>query len=93
MVDILDEEIKEPSYLDEMCSVFLLGIRCTEKSPSRRPSMKEVVYVLLRCNHPIPYREKLAGLEYDAAPLLKNSKRERLLEDDDDDGGGLATNV
>ncbi|KAL5572543.1 hypothetical protein UlMin_022140 [Ulmus minor] len=91
VVDIFDEEIKEPSYLDEMCSVFLLGIRCTEKSPSRRPSMKEVVYVLLRCNHPIANREKLAGLEYDAAPLLKNSKRERLLEDDD--GGGLATNV
>ncbi|KAL0008879.1 hypothetical protein SO802_010381 [Lithocarpus litseifolius] len=53
IVDALDEEIKEPSYLDEMSSVFNLGINCTNTEPSKRPSMKEVVQILHKCNQPL----------------------------------------
>ncbi|XP_062148737.1 receptor-like protein kinase 5 [Alnus glutinosa] len=58
IVDALDEEVKELCYLDEMCCVFELGIICTGTLPSTRPSMKEVLKVLLRCNQPLVYGEK-----------------------------------
>ncbi|XP_062148733.1 receptor-like protein kinase HSL1 [Alnus glutinosa] len=58
IVDALDEEVKELCYLDEMCYVFELGIICTVTLPSTRPSMKEVLKVLLRCNQPLVYGEK-----------------------------------
>ncbi|KAK2989614.1 hypothetical protein RJ640_027388 [Escallonia rubra] len=85
IVDALDEEIKEPCYMDEMSSVFKLGVICTGTLPSTRPSMKEVLQVLLRCGHPLPSREKNVGSEVDSLPLLKNSKRERALENDNGD--------
>ncbi|KAF3442967.1 hypothetical protein FNV43_RR16885 [Rhamnella rubrinervis] len=90
IANALDEVIKEPCYLDEMCCVFKLGILCTSTLPSSRPSMKEVVHNLLRCNNQLAYGEKIVLSEYDFAPLLKNSKRERVFEDDH---GSLATNV
>ncbi|XP_024180096.1 receptor-like protein kinase HSL1 [Rosa chinensis] len=83
---VLDQDVKEPCYLDEMCAVFRLGIMCTETLPTNRPSMKEVLQILVRTSPPPVRREKT---EYAAAPLLKNSRRERVLEDQD----GLATNV
>jgi len=46
VVDALDEEVKEPRCLDEMCFVFKLGIICTGTLPSTRPSMKEVLNIL-----------------------------------------------
>ena len=49
-VDALDEEVRETSYLEKMCCVVTLGIICTGTQPSTRPSMKEVLQVLLRCN-------------------------------------------
>ncbi|KAG6739705.1 hypothetical protein POTOM_057319 [Populus tomentosa] len=47
IVDVLDEEIKEACYVDEMRDVFKLGVFCTSMLPSRRPNMKEVVQILL----------------------------------------------
>ncbi|XP_041009043.1 receptor-like protein kinase 5 [Juglans microcarpa x Juglans regia] len=44
--DALDEEVKEPCHLNEMCHVFRLGLYCTSTQPSTRPSMKEVLKVL-----------------------------------------------
>ncbi|KAF8400934.1 hypothetical protein HHK36_014237 [Tetracentron sinense] len=52
IVDALDEGIKEPCYLDEMSSLFKLGIICTGTLPSTRPSMKEVLQILLRGGGP-----------------------------------------
>ncbi|XP_042974830.1 receptor-like protein kinase HSL1 [Carya illinoinensis] len=46
--DALDEEVKEPRHLNEMCQVFRLGLYCTGTQPSTRPSMKEVLKVLLQ---------------------------------------------
>ncbi|KAH7512928.1 hypothetical protein FEM48_Zijuj12G0142400 [Ziziphus jujuba var. spinosa] len=82
IVEALDEEVKEPRYLEEMRSVFKLGIICTGTLPSTRPSMKEVVHILLRCGNQLAYGQKIVWNEYDFAPLLKNSKRERGLEED-----------
>lgn len=83
IVNALDEEIKEPRYLDEMCSVFQLGLICTGTLPSTRPPMKEVVRILLRCGKQLGYGQNTIWNEYDVAPLLKNSKRERDLEGED----------
>ncbi|EXC28701.1 Receptor-like protein kinase HSL1 [Morus notabilis] len=88
--DALDEEIKDPIYVEEMSCVFKLGIYCTTTLPSTRPSMKDVLQLLLRHSRQMANGEKFVGTEYDAAPLLKNSKRERSLEDDD---GIFASNV
>lgn len=82
IVDALDEEIKEPCYVDEMSNVFQLGVFCTSKEPSARPHMKEVVHILLGGNHPLVYGVKSTGSEYDSTPLLKNSKRKRQSESD-----------
>ncbi|EXB59775.1 Leucine-rich repeat receptor-like protein kinase PXL2 [Morus notabilis] len=48
--EALDEDIKEPNNVEEMSCVFKLGIICTGTQPSTRPSMKDVLTVLLRCS-------------------------------------------
>ncbi|XP_031110669.1 systemin receptor SR160-like [Ipomoea triloba] len=48
--DVLDEEIKEPRYLEAMITVFKLGLACTLSSPSSRPSMKDISQILQRCS-------------------------------------------
>lgn len=68
--DVIDNELKENCYLDEMCIVFKLGIICTSTLPSSRPSMKEVLEILLCRGHPFTYLEKKAMDEDDAASLL-----------------------
>ncbi|CAL5360483.1 unnamed protein product [Camellia sinensis] len=51
IVDALDEKIKELHYLDEMACVFELGIICTGPLPSHRPSLRQVLQILLNCSH------------------------------------------
>ncbi|XP_062149287.1 receptor-like protein kinase HSL1 [Alnus glutinosa] len=58
IVDALDEEVKELCYLDEMSCVFQLGIICTCTDPSGRPSIKEVLKILLRHTQPLVFGEK-----------------------------------
>ncbi|XP_061356416.1 receptor-like protein kinase 5 [Gastrolobium bilobum] len=81
--ELLDNDVTEPSYLDEMCNVFKLGVMCTSTLPASRPSMKEVLQVLLSCREPFAYGERNIG-HYDVVPLLRNSKREHMLNVDDD---------
>ncbi|GMY36122.1 receptor-like protein kinase 5 [Fagus crenata] len=83
IVDALDEEVKEPCYLDEMSCVFNLGIICTDTQPSKRPSMKDVVKILLKCNQGLVYGEENATSLCNASPLLKNSKSSSVSENDD----------
>ncbi|GKV03480.1 hypothetical protein SLEP1_g15770 [Rubroshorea leprosula] len=45
-VEIFDPEAYEPCHLEEMTSVYKLGLICTSTSPSSRPSMKEVLHCL-----------------------------------------------
>lgn len=51
MEDALDNEIKEPLYLEEMINVFKLGIMCTSLVPSSRPTMKQVLELLISFSH------------------------------------------
>ncbi|XP_055802182.1 receptor-like protein kinase 5 [Solanum dulcamara] len=84
MSDALDEDIKETQYLNEIFIVFKLGIFCTSTVPSSRPTMKEVLQILIQCNDSSPtFGEKKAETEHDVLPLLKNSKSERIEEYDD----------
>jgi len=71
--------------MDEICNIFKLGVMCTATLPASRPSMKEVLKILLNCSsNSLTIGEK-NGI-YDSVPLLKNSKWENQVEyytDDD----------
>ncbi|KAA8521865.1 hypothetical protein F0562_012513 [Nyssa sinensis] len=91
IVDALDERIKKPCYLEEMSSVFKMGLICTSKLPSERPSMKEVLQILCRYSPVEGCVGKKAGSEYDIAPRLGSGnylsgyKCSRKLSEEDDD--------
>ncbi|CAL0332502.1 unnamed protein product [Lupinus luteus] len=68
--DVLDEEIKEACYIDQMCRIFKLGVMCTATLPASRPSMKEVLKILQSGNDPFANGEKNIDF-YEVAPLLK----------------------
>ncbi|XP_052180471.1 receptor-like protein kinase 5 [Diospyros lotus] len=86
IADALDEEVKKPCYLEEMTNVFKLGIMCTNMFPTRRPSMREVLHILIDCSHQREtFGDKNGGRERDVSPLLKNSRHERVLDEDDGD--------
>lgn len=67
-----------------MCKVFKLGVMCTSTLPSSRPSMKEVLQVLLNCAEFFGYGERNIEHNNDVVPLLRNSKRESKLDIDND---------
>ncbi|XP_010915380.2 uncharacterized protein [Elaeis guineensis] len=89
VIDIIDEEIQNPLlYLDEMEVVFMLGLFCTRKTPSDRPSIKEVSQVLTKCDQRRGPPNRLHR-EFDAPPLLqtkKDSQRESLSDADEAEG-------
>ena len=73
VIDAIPDEIRDPAYLDEIAVVLRLGIMCTGESAATRPSMKEVLQVLQRCDKTTGNglgKETGPG-EYDAAPLLR----------------------
>ncbi|PHU08131.1 hypothetical protein BC332_24620 [Capsicum chinense] len=84
MADALDEDIKETRYREEIFIVFKLGIFCTSTFPSSRPTMKEVLQILIQCssNSSPTSGEKKNETEHDVSPLLKNSRREKIEEND-----------
>ncbi|KAK6236796.1 hypothetical protein SCA6_012133 [Theobroma cacao] len=90
IVEILDPEIKEPSYLDEMIMVYKVGIVCTRASPSTRPSMKEVLHVLSSCGTPHDNGAKNVASDFGVAPLigsatyLSSYKRSKKESEEDD---------
>ncbi|KAM0026227.1 putative protein kinase RLK-Pelle-LRR-XI-1 family [Helianthus debilis subsp. tardiflorus] len=70
IVDVLDNEFKNPVYLNEMASVFKLGLWCTSHLPTNRPSMKEVCQMLLRCSMAAGTGKNVGDVA-DHIPLLK----------------------
>ncbi|KAL0558440.1 hypothetical protein IC582_003012 [Cucumis melo] len=54
IADALDEDVKEPQYLDEMCSVFKLGLICTSGLPTNRPNMNQALQILIRSRTSAP---------------------------------------
>ncbi|KAI9128771.1 hypothetical protein K1719_000254 [Acacia pycnantha] len=81
--EVLDKEIMEACYMDEICCVFRLGVMCIAILPASRPPMKEVLQTLLRCRDPYGFGQRSPGV-VDFVPLLKNSKRESRLDIDDE---------
>ena len=85
MVGAIDPEMKDSDiYMEEMSTVFKLGLICTSTLPSSRPSMKDVLEILRRCNpmDELPEELKEGRDEFDVAALLK---RERSRPDANDD--------
>lgn len=96
-IDAIDETIRDPAYLDEIAKVQKLGLICTGTLPSTRPTMKEVVEILLRCDQANSNGAKPQA-EHDVAPLLQIAGSSRHNKGDEstdysDDCSGLACNV
>lgn len=88
-IDAIDETIRDPSHLDEIAKVLKLALICTGTLPSTRPTMKEVVEILLRCDQTSWNGGKHVE-EHDVAPLLLTPRGSR---NKSDDCGDLACNV
>lgn len=71
IADAADKCIRDAGYGDEIEAVFKLGIICTGAQPSTRPTMKDVLQILLRCEQ--AYQKTLDDkvAEFDAAPLIQ----------------------
>ena len=50
ITDSVDKCIKYAGYHGEIETVFRLGVTCTGNSPSSRPTMKDVLQILLKCS-------------------------------------------
>ena len=48
MIDAIDQDIKNPTYVNEIVFIFKLGVMCTSPLPSSRPTMKDVLQILLK---------------------------------------------
>jgi hypothetical protein len=100
IADATEKSIRDAGYGDDVEAVFKLGIICTGRQPSTRPTMKDVLQILQRCeqSHWKTADEKVAG-DYDAAPLLQvrgGSRRKQLSDakvSDDGSKGGFDCNV
>uniref|UniRef100_A0ACD5ZSI9 Uncharacterized protein n=1 Tax=Avena sativa TaxID=4498 RepID=A0ACD5ZSI9_AVESA len=91
--DVVDAHICDPAYMSDILSVFTLGVICTGENPLARPSMKEVLHRLIRCDRTSPEAQACQLDYYDGgAPLLEAKKGSRRAEAsdsgrwDDDDG-------
>lgn len=99
IAEAADKSIADAGYGDQVEAVFKLGIICTGRQPSSRPTMKGVLQILQRCEqaHQKTFDEKVA--DYDAAPLLQvhgGSRRKQLSDAEvinDDGKGGFDCNV
>ncbi|VFQ73192.1 unnamed protein product [Cuscuta campestris] len=72
--ELLDAEIQELEiFQEDLKTVFMLGLACTSRNPSNRPSMKEVVQILRRCQPRCHVLEgTVSGKNHDVKPLLAN---------------------
>lgn len=49
----LADEFFDSNIMDQVIDVFLVALRCTEKDPRKRPTMRDVVKQLLNANNRI----------------------------------------
>jgi kinase len=59
-------------YSEEIQVVFRLGVLCTAHMPSSRPTMKDVLQILLKCSERTRQKSKMESSvqEHEAAPRL-----------------------
>ena len=48
----LQEEFIDPNIMDQVVCVLLVALRCTQKEPNKRPTMRDVVNQLADANSP-----------------------------------------
>ncbi|EES01457.1 receptor-like protein kinase HSL1 [Sorghum bicolor] len=76
--DATDKSIRYAGYSEEIQVVFSLGVLCTADMPSSRPTMKDVLQILLKCSEQTCQKSKMEnGQEYEAAPLLLPQRHSR----------------
>ncbi|KAL6905512.1 hypothetical protein ACP4OV_003113 [Aristida adscensionis] len=69
--DATDKCIRYAGYPREIETVFRLAVKCTGSSPLSRPTMKDVLQILLRCSQQTHQKSRTErGLEWEAAPLF-----------------------
>ncbi|RYR42222.1 hypothetical protein HN51_018656 [Arachis hypogaea] len=73
LADVLDEDIKETCHVEDMTTVYKLGLICTSSLPSSRPSTREILQVLRQCCHPGSSRKRVAT-DFDITPLLSDAR-------------------
>ncbi|KAM0879130.1 hypothetical protein ACQ4PT_034451 [Festuca glaucescens] len=93
IADAADSSIGDAGRSNDFEVVFKLGVICTGAQPSTRPTMKDVLQILLRCEqvHRKTVEEKTVSSEHDAAPLLpmRGGSRRKKVSDDDDSKGSF----
>jgi kinase len=103
--DVVDEAIREPAFVQDILSVFTLGVICTGENPPARPSMKEVLQHLVRCDR-MSAEAQVCHMDSEGGgggtPLLeakkKGSRRRSMSnsgrwDEDDEDSGNFVVHV
>jgi len=54
----LMEEFLHSDIMEQVIDVFVVALRCTEKEPSKRPTMRDVVRQLLDASTPMKSKKK-----------------------------------
>ncbi|PVH38056.1 hypothetical protein PAHAL_5G164200 [Panicum hallii] len=80
--DATDKSIRYAGYSDEIEVVFRLGVLCTADLSSSRPTMNDVLQILIKCSEQTHHKSKTGrSPECEAAPLLlpkRGSRRKQL---------------
>ncbi|GJN38631.1 hypothetical protein PR202_gb27691 [Eleusine coracana subsp. coracana] len=103
--DVVDEAIRgEPALMQDILSVFTLGVICTGENPMTRPSMKEVLFHLIRCDR-MSAEAQACQVDYDGGggaqlPEVKKKGSGRRStsssgrwDEDDEDSGNFVVHV
>ncbi|EMS68150.1 Receptor-like protein kinase HSL1 [Triticum urartu] len=101
--DVVDEHIRDPANMADILAVFTLGVICTGENPPARPSMKEVLQHLIRCDR-MSAQAEACQLDYGGdggAPLLEAKKGSRRRDvsdsgrwdDDEEDSGNFVVHA
>uniref|UniRef100_A0A0E0PQ48 non-specific serine/threonine protein kinase n=1 Tax=Oryza rufipogon TaxID=4529 RepID=A0A0E0PQ48_ORYRU len=99
IADAVDRCITDAGYGDDAEVVFKLGIICTGAQPATRPTMRDVLQILVRCEQALQNTVdgKVAEYDGDGAPFLpiRGGSRRKQLSDTKgiDDGNGSLDSI
>ncbi|CAD6268173.1 unnamed protein product [Miscanthus lutarioriparius] len=71
ILDVIDKSVRYAGYPNEIETAFRLGVECTGILPSPRPTMKDVLQILLKCSERTLRKCRMeCSMEFEAAPFL-----------------------